>query len=473
MSTAKIEDGLLPNASRLARKDYSAVDLTQHYLDRIEHFDTKLHSFVHVMADRALSDARQADSERAAGRVRGLLHGVPFAVKDVYDAKGIVTTGGSPAFKDNVASHDATAVARLRNAGAILLGKLATHELTHGGVDFGLPWPPARNPWNLEYDPGGSSSGPGAAVAAGLCAFALGTDTGGSIRKPAGMCGIAGLKPTFGRISRFGVMLNAPSLDHCGPMARTAADCAVVLQAIAGHDPLDAASSSEGVPDYSRAIGKGIRDIRIGIISHFWTEDLPAAPVVHEGMRAAVECLEGLGARIREVRLRPIAEFDEVKLMLQKPELFAAYGKDIRSRRHEFGPKIRNRMDEYEQVSAEDYRAAKSRQIEMTEDMLHAMADFDVLVTAGPGPASKIKDVGARAGASSPDLTLAFNLTGLPAIATCIGFAKDDLPFSMQIIGKPFDELTVLRVADAYERATNWCLRHPKIQIKANETVAV
>src|SRR5579884_2976504 len=213
-------------AQLLASGQASAVELTRHCLDRIGRFDRELHSFIDVAADNALAAARQADAERHAGARCGPLHGIPFAVKDVYDVAGTVTTGGSRAFRDNVAARDATAVARLRAAGAVCLGKLATHELTHGGVDPDLPWPPVRNPWARDHDSGGSSSGAGAAVAAGFCAFALGTDTGGSIRKPAGLCGIAGLKPSFGRVSRHGVLLNADTLDHCGPMARTARDCA-------------------------------------------------------------------------------------------------------------------------------------------------------------------------------------------------------------------------------------------------------
>jgi aspartyl-tRNA(Asn)/glutamyl-tRNA(Gln) amidotransferase subunit A len=464
MAVPEVKSGVSGVAKLLADKKISSTELTEHYLERIGRLDGELHSFIHVMAESALSAAKLADAERSAGGPVGPLHGVPFAVKDVYDAAGVVTTGGSAAFKDKMASRDSTAIARLRGAGAILLGKLGTHELTHGGVDFELPWSPARNPWNINYDPGGSSSGSGAAVAADLCAFALGTDTGGSIRKPAGMCGIAGLKPTFGRVSRFGVMLNAASMDHCGPMAHTAADCAMVLQAIAGHDPLDAASSAVPVPNYSAAIGKDIRDMRIGVVSHFWTEDLPAGPDMREGMQAVVETLKQLGAGISDVRLKPVAEFNEAKLNIQRPELFFAYGRDIRSRPQQFGPNLRHRMENYEQITAVDYLAARKRQSELTADMLHAMADFDVLVTAGPGPASKLDDVAARTNLNVADLTLPFSLTGFPVMATCIGFTRGDLPFSMQIVGKPFDESAVLRVADAYERATAWHLRRPKIQ---------
>jgi len=335
-----------------------------------------------------------------------------------------------------------------------------------------LPWPPARNPWNLEYDPGGSSSGAGVAVASRLCAFALGTDTGGSIRKPAAMCGISGLKPTFGRVSRYGVILNAASLDHCGPMARTASDCAIVLQAIAGTDTRDSASASASVPDYIASIGKNIDGLRIGVVSHFWTEDLPSLPAVREGMGQAVETLRRIGAKVNDVRLKSIAEYTETKLTIQRFELFAAYGEDIRSRRAEFGPKIRNRMDDYALITQKAYRAAKQRQVELTADMLRSMADIDVLVTAGPGPAEPIAHVAARSGPSGGDLTLPFNLTGFPAAVTCIGFTEHDLPLSMQVVGRPFDEANVLRVADAYERATSWHRRHPNVEQKKNYEAA-
>ncbi len=472
MSITDSNGDLLAMARGLASNDYSSLDLVQHYLQRIARLDDKLHSYTNVMTERALSEARRADFSRLQGHTLGPLHGIPFGAKDVYDVEGEATTAGSPAFKNRVATRDATAIARLRGAGAILLGKLATHELTHGGVDFGLPWPPARNPWNLDYDPGGSSSGAGVAVASGLCAFALGTDTGGSIRKPAAMCGISGLKPTFGRVSRYGVMLNAASLDHCGPMARTASGCAVVLQAIAGRDTLDSVSAPASVPDYMASIGKGIDGLRIGVVSHFWTEDLPSLPPVREGMGQAIEMLKRIGAKVTDVRLKSIAEYTETKLTIQRFELFALYGQDIRSRRAEFGPKMRNRMDDYALITKEAYLAAKQRQAELTAEMLRSMADIDVLITAGPGPAEPLANVAARSGAPAGDLTLPFNLTGFPAAVTCIGFTEHDLPLSLQVVGKPFAEGTVLRVADAYERATRWHLRHPNVEQKKNYEAA-
>jgi aspartyl-tRNA(Asn)/glutamyl-tRNA(Gln) amidotransferase subunit A len=467
MSRSTLDNTVPAVARLLAERQISAAELVDHYLDRISQVDGALHSYVEVLGDEARAAAKRADETRMAGRATSPLHGVPFAVKDVFDAKGVATTAGSASLKDNIAKRDSTAVARLREAGAILLGKLATHELTHGGVDFDTPWPPARNPWNLEYDPGGSSSGPGAAVAAGLCTFALGTDTGGSIRKPAGNCGIAGLKPTYGRVSRYGVMLNAPSLDHCGPIARTAAGCAPVLQAIAGRDPLDPESSLEPLANYGEAIGKDIRGVRVGSVAHFWRDDLPIAKDVMLGMESALATLAELGADVRDVKLKPIAEFNEIKLNIQRPELFHNYGEAIRSAPEQFGPRLRNRMNGYETIPAVEYLKARERQRELAADMLTSMSDFDVLVTAGPGPAAKIRDVAARSNLNIADLTLPFSLTGFPVIAICIGFTPEGLPFSMQIVGKPFDELSVLRVADAYERATPWHRRVPELAGRA------
>ena len=448
--------------SRLTSGNLSSVELTRHYLDRITRLDGALHSYVNVLRDQALSDAQRSDSERAQGRVRGPLHGIPFAIKDVYDAGGVATTAGSPAYIDCIAACDATIVAKLRASGAVLLGKLATHELTHGGVDFGLPWPPARNPWNLDFDPGGSSSGAGVAVAADLCAFALGTDTGGSIRKPAGMCGIAGLKPTFGRVSRKGVVLNATSLDHCGPMAHSAADCALVMQTIAGYDPLDPFCSSNGISDYVAALELSIQGRRIGIVSHFWAEDLPVPSDIVRSIEQAIDVFKRLGAHTSDVRLKPIAEYTATKLTIQQYELFATYGREIQSRRNKFGPNIRYKMDDYETITIDDYKAAKLHQRELTADMLRAMGDVDVLVTAGPGPAAPIAEVAARSGPPVADLTLPFNLTGFPSIATCVGFTNAGLPYSIQVIGRPFEENLVLCFANAYERETQWHLLRPK-----------
>jgi aspartyl-tRNA(Asn)/glutamyl-tRNA(Gln) amidotransferase subunit A len=451
-------------AAMLARKQISVSDLIGFYLDRIERLDHKLHAFVAVTRQRALDAARAADAEIRERGPRGPLHGIPFAVKDVYDVAGLSTTAGSKAFLNNVAISNATAVSRLEDAGAILLGKLATHELTHGGVDAGLPWPPVRNPWNTDHDSGGSSSGAGAAVAAGLCCFALGTDTGGSIRKPAGLCGIAGLKPTFGRVSRKGVMLNASSLDHCGPLAWTARDCALVLQTIAGVDELDPDTHHQPDPAFLERLDRSIEGFRIGVASHFWESDLAVDPQVIEALKEALGVFKSLGARIEDIRLASLAEYNAPKVTIQRAEIFATYGDELRRRPEDFGPRLRSRMVDYDKISAVDYVKAQRRRVELTAQMKKAMSGFDVLVTAGPGPAPRLDHVLGQSRAEGVDLTLAFNMTGFPAISICDGFTRQGLPLAMQIVGKPFEEARLLQIAHCYENATPWRASRPGLQ---------
>ena len=272
------------------------MELTRAYLDRIAAIDPQLNAYLLVTADQALEQARTAEAEIMAGNYRGPMHGIPFALKDIYCTAGIRTTCHSRTRADYVPDFDATTVAKLHDAGAVLLGKLATHEFAHGGPSFDLPWPPARNPWNREHFTGGSSSGSGAGVAAGLMMGALGSDTGGSIRNPAALCGLVGLKPTYGLVSRFGVYTNSFSYDHAGPMTWTVEDCAIMLQAIAGHDPKDPASADRPVPDYRAALTGGIKGLRIGVLRHLYEEDAPVPLVAKAALEAAFDVLRGLGA---------------------------------------------------------------------------------------------------------------------------------------------------------------------------------
>jgi len=354
----------------------------------------------------------------------------------------------------------------------VLLGKLTTHELTYGGVDMALSWPPARNPWDTRRDPGGSSSGAAAAVAAGFCLAALGTDTGGSIRLPAGLCGIVGLKPTYGRVSRRGVMMNSYTLDHCGPMAWTVADCALVLQAISGYDPHDPASAHEPVPDFSTALGRDIRGMRLGVVRHFYERDLAIDAEHRAAMEHALDVLRDLGAEVREVTLRPLEAYAEPKVTIQLPEIYSLYGEEAQRRPQEFGPRFRERIARGEHVSAVDYVRAQEMRRVLTAEMAAAMDGVDALVTCGaPGPAAMLDDVAAsRLGLR--EITVPFSVTGFPALSLCIGFAQNGLPLAMQIAGLAFDELSVLRVADAYERATPWRERRPSIA-KSSDTVAM
>ena len=271
-----LHDLSIAELSRLiAARKLSPVDLVEALIQRIEQYDGQTRAFITRTFDLARQQARRAEAEIAAGPPRGPLHGIPFALKDIYDTRGILTSAHSRIFLDRIPDDDATATTRLYDAGAVLLGKLATHEMAHAGPSFDLPWPPARNPWNLAHFTGGSSSGSGAAVAAGLVPAALGSDTGGSIRGPASLCGVVGLMPTFGLVSRAGVVPNSYTFDHCGPLARTVEDCALLLEALAGYDPKDAGSLRRPIPRYREALGQDLRGLRIGVLRHHWEDDMP------------------------------------------------------------------------------------------------------------------------------------------------------------------------------------------------------
>ena len=275
-----------------------------------------------------------------AGNCRGPLHGIPIGLKDIYETKGVPTTGHSKVLIDHVPQQDATSVRRLTEAGAIVLGKLATHEFALGGPSFDLPWPPARNPWDTSRFTGGSSSGTGAAVAAGLVLGGTGSDTGGSIRGPAAFCGLAGLKPSYGRISRAGILPLAFSLDHAGPMAWTAEDCAIMLQAMAGHDPADPASANRPVPDYRAALSGDVKGLRIGLIRHFYENDNPANEATRQGIAAAVKVFEDLGCSVRELRLSPLADWAACGVMIMLSEAYAIHQATLRERFGDYGETV-------------------------------------------------------------------------------------------------------------------------------------
>src|SRR6266478_3309418 len=316
----------IAEAARLIeRKELSPVELVESRLDRIARLDGRLNSFIRVLAEEARADARAAEAEIAADRYRGSLHGIPIGLKDIYETAGVATTGHSKVMQDHVPRADAFSVARLRDAGAIVMGKLATHEFAFGGPSFDLPWPPARNPWDTSRFTGGSSSGTGAAVAAGLVLGGTGSDTGGSIRGPAALCGLAGLKPSYGRISRTGILPLAFSLDHAGPMAWSAEDCAIMLQAMAGHDPADPASADRPVPDYRAALSGEVKGLRIGLIRHFYETDNPANEATRQGIAAAVKVFEDLGCSVRDLRVSPLADWAACGIMIMLAEGYAIH----------------------------------------------------------------------------------------------------------------------------------------------------
>jgi aspartyl-tRNA(Asn)/glutamyl-tRNA(Gln) amidotransferase subunit A len=445
----------------------SPVALTEAYLDRVDALDGELHSYVLVLH----AAARAAARDLAAGRPRSALHGIPIGLKDIYKTRGIRTTAGSRRYIDHVPEEDAETWVRLRNAGAILLGKHETHEFAIGGPDFGLPFAPARNPWNTAHYPAGSSSGSAVAVAAGLCAAAMGSDTGGSIRGPAAFNGIVGIKPTYGRVSRRGVFPLSYSLDHCGPLTRTVEDCAIMMQALAGYDPQDPASADVPVPDYRAALTKRLDGLAIGVIRHFHEEDAVAAfgsesapsPVYVEAFNAACRTLEGLGARLVDMRLSPLIDYLDANRLIMLAEAYALHETDFRERPHLFGHHMFARIGLGAFLSAADYVEALRQRRELTIEFAQALAGVDVVISANStGPAPLIDEVSTYSTFERASYTGPYNLTGSPALSVPIGF-ENGLPLAFQIAGKPFDEAGVMRVGYAFEQVTEFHRCRPQI----------
>jgi aspartyl-tRNA(Asn)/glutamyl-tRNA(Gln) amidotransferase subunit A len=455
----------IAEASRLIeQKKLSPVELTTALIRRTEALDPQLNAYLLLTAERALDQARQAEREIAAGNYRGPMHGIPFGLKDIYSTAGIRTTGHSRICLDTVPTADATTVKKLYEAGAVLTGKLATHEFAHGGPSFDLPWPPARNPWNREHFTGGSSSGSGAAVAAGLVPGALGSDTGGSIRGPAALCGIVGLKPTYGLVSRHGVYTNSFSFDHAGPMTWTVEDCAIMLQAIAGHDAADPASATRSVPDYRVALTGDIKGLRIGVVRHLHEDDCAVTQEVRAALEQALTVFRSLGATLGEARLRSALDYYDVKITIAESELLAVHEHALRTRPGDFGEDFLGRVLPAVLIGGRDYIQAQRERRRMLAETAPVYANYDVLVTAtAGGPAPRLGTWRTIEFWRRASLTTPFNVTGGPALAQCVGFSSNGLPLSMQIVGRPFDDATVLRVAHAYEKATPWRRKRPQL----------
>ena len=454
----------LVELSRLiAARKLSPVELVEALIRRIEHYDAQTRAFITPTFDLARRQARQAETEIAAGRSRGPLHGIPFGLKDIYDTAGILTSAHSRIFMSRVPSQDATATRRLYEAGAVLLGKLATHEMAHAGPSFDLPWPPARNPWNLAHFTGGSSTGSGAAVAAGLLPVALGSDTGGSIRGPASHCGVVGVVPTFGLVSRAGVITNSYTFDHCGPLARTVQDCALTLQALAGYDPTDAGSLARPIPRFDAEVGRDLRGLRVGVLRHHWEDDIPASDDVRKAMEAALDVLRRLGAELEDCRVKPLGRYHAVKIIIAETEILSVHQHDLIARPGEFGADFRARALPAVLFTANDYVQAGREHRRMMVEMEPLFARFDAFVTAGLGEAPRLADYRSVSFWQKPSALTAWNVTGQPALALPNGFGRNGLPLGMQILGRPFGEATILRIGHAYEQATEWHRRHPAL----------
>jgi aspartyl-tRNA(Asn)/glutamyl-tRNA(Gln) amidotransferase subunit A len=449
-------------AAKLADKSLSPLDLVDALIARTERLDSQLNAYLLPCFDQARDAAREAQDDISAGGPRGPLHGIPFGLKDIIDTAGIRTTCHSKILADNVPSRDAAVAARLRDAGAIMMGKLATHEFAFGGPSFDLPWPPARNPWNTAHHPGGSSSGAGAAVAAGLLPGALGSDTGGSVRNPASCCGLVGMKPTYGRVPRSGVFPLAYSLDNVGPLTRTVRDNAMLLQVLSGFDTEDAASSTMAVPDFSAGIGKGIEGLRIGVIRHFHTEDMIAEAQVSAGIDRVGEVLSGLGAQVRDTRLQALSVYQGGNRIILTVEGFAVHRRWLTERPEDFAAMTREKLLPGAFISGPDYVDALRLRARVRDEFARHMRDFDALICVSSMETPCLIDDDAEVARTYPRQARAtFNFIGCPAMSVPCGFHSNGLPLSFQIVGKAFDEAMLYRIAAAYEAATPWLAEHP------------
>jgi aspartyl-tRNA(Asn)/glutamyl-tRNA(Gln) amidotransferase subunit A len=453
----------------IQRREVSPVEATQAVLERVEKYDRQLNSFITLLRDEALIEAQATEDEIRAGRYRGPLHGIPIAVKDLYYTKGIRTTAGSKILLDFKPAYDATVVTRLCDAGAILIGKLNMHEFARGATNTSSLIGPCHNPWDTLRVSGGSSGGSAAAVAAGLCFGALGSDTGGSIRIPAACCGIVGLKPTYGRVSRYGVFPLSWSLDHVGPMTRTVTDAALMLQVIAGHDRYDPTTRTAVVPDYRTALTADIEGARLGIPQEFYFEQLDVE--VRDSVRAAIQTLEHAGAQVEEVSL-PLSTYaaaaGRIISLTEAAEIHELF---LKRRSADYTPDVRAGLLTGQLLLGKHYLKAQRLRSLIRQEMAAALRRVDALVTPTiPIPAPTIGQTTADIGPEPSDITGALsrltrpaNLTGFPAISLPCGFTEGNLPIGLQLIGRPFAEATIIQLAYAYEQQTFWHQRQPML----------
>ena len=449
-------------AAAFRARSLSPVELARDCLARIARLDPMLHAFVLVTEERALADARAAEARLMRGEPLGALDGIPFAHKDIVGTAGIATTACSRILEGQVPAEDSHVAARLRAAGTVLLGKLTTHEFALGGPSFDLPWPPARNPWDTARFTGGSSSGSGAALAAGLVLGATGSDTMGSIRSPAALCGITGLKPTYGLVGRSGVFPLAQSLDHVGPMARSAEDCALLLTAMAGPDPRDPASAGRDASGVLAELGQGVRGLRIGVVRHFQERDNRGSPASLANLDAALEVFRGLGAEIADVTLPPLADWHAVNATIMLAEAHAIHAGWLRRRFAEYGALFRERVVLAAAISSEDYLNAQRRRRALCAEMEAAFRDHDVLVTLPQAGEAPLIEQAPRWGTLElGSFASPFNVSGGPSVALPTGFGAGGMPTGMQIAGPAFADGRVLRAAHAFQQATDWHRRLP------------
>jgi aspartyl-tRNA(Asn)/glutamyl-tRNA(Gln) amidotransferase subunit A len=455
----------LAQAADLVRaRKLSPVEYTEALLARIAALDPVYHAFIVVTADIARAEAKAAETEIARGGWRGPMHGMPYALKDIFDVAGLPTTCHSKLRMHHRATADATVTRRLREAGAVLLGKLSLHEFANGGPTLELPWPAARNPWNIDLHPGGSSSGCGTAAALGLAPATLGTDTGGSVRNPATCCGVVGMKPTYGAVSRTGVFPLAFSLDHVGPITRTVEDNAILFQAIAGHDPADPGSARRTHADCLTGLKRGVKGLKIGLIAHFYQEDMTADPQIVAGLETAIDVLRRLGAEVKPIRLSPLPRWMDCGRIIHYAEAYAIHEKDLQERPEDYAAITRRRMLGGAFIAASEYVKAQQLRTLLCAEYRAALREVDALVTLSSYDLPcRIDDDEAIARTYERQCRMPFNVAGAPAIAVPTGFSTEGIPLAMQIAGRAFDEATVYRIAWAYCDAAGWCERRPQV----------
>ena len=448
------ELGIAATAQMIARKQISPVEVVDHFLARATALNSQLQCFTSIEKDLAHVAAREAEADIMKGQYKGPLHGIPYAVKDIIDVSGLRTTNNSRLTLHDVATSDASVVARLRAAGAIFLGKAETQEFAMGGPDFSLPFGPARNPWNIDRFTGGSSSGSAAAVASAAVPLAIGTDTGGSIRTPSAYCGIVGMKPTYGRVSRRGMTPQAYSMDTAGPMTWCVEDNAIALQAFAGHDPGDPSSVDVPSQPWAEATSLGVRGMRIGLLCGFHEEEPDffsdeCVNVFEEAARLFVDA----GATTMEVRLSPLRQYFAAQRIIMYGEAAAVHDEDFRCNLHLYGPYSIERFLPGYLLTATDYIQACRRRGELIFELAETFSSVDlILVIGATGVAPSIHNVARNSLVNgTPSANAPFNLTGSPAMSVPAGFSADNLPLSVQIVGRNFDEFSIYRAAHVIE----------------------
>ena len=450
-------------SAQIKARKLSPVELTKAFLDRVRRFDGSLNSHLLVLEEQALAAAAQAEAEIASGGWKGPLDGIPIGLKDIYNTAGIRTTAHSALFKDHIPTEDAFTVSLLREAGAVITGKLATWEFAIGGSSFDLPWPPARNPWDVTLDPSGSSSGSGVAVAAGLCMGAMGSDTGGSIRGPAAWCGIAGHKPTYGLLSRRGILPLSFSLDHAGPMCWTSEDCALLMQILARFDAKDPGSASVPPVDYAAALEGGLAGLRVGVVRHFFEKDLRTDPETIAALETSVLALRDMGAIVGDVALSPFSTYSDCGSLISRSESYAIHQHWLRTSPELYGSFGRHRLMAGAFILAADYINAQRERTRLVAELAETMKSVDVVIF--PTARCPARPIGEDSMASGfqPFFNRAFNVTGSPALSICNGFSQTGLPLALQIGGRPFEDALVLKVGNALEKTLGTRNRRPTL----------